>query len=140
MEWMTPKTDWKITYDENGNYLGDYFEAEDYKRMKNNLLVLKEKGEGVFSAMRIPELPDVTIRSYGYASYINAIEESLKVLVESSIDIGLPKTKVWSANSSAPLYSDLNRIESMMASLYELFNMAESGRVKLSFEMGGSEF
>lgn len=37
MEWIEPKTDWKVEYDENGNYIGDYVNAEDVNRMINNL-------------------------------------------------------------------------------------------------------
>lgn len=39
--WKQPKTDWKIEYDENGDYIGDYFEVADYNRIKNNLAYLK---------------------------------------------------------------------------------------------------
>lgn len=37
MEWIEPKIDWKVEYDENGNYIGDYVNAEDVNRMINNL-------------------------------------------------------------------------------------------------------
>lgn len=37
MEWIEPKTDWKVEYDENGNYIGDYVNVEDVNRMINNL-------------------------------------------------------------------------------------------------------
>ena len=140
MAWQTPKTDWKVTYDSNGNYLGDYFEAEDYQRIRGNLLYLKEEGEKIFSAMETPDIPNVTIKSYGYASYINALENSLKEIIASSVNPGIPPTKVWKANGAAPSYTDLNRIESATQFLYDTFNMAKTAFVKLPFEMGGSEF
>lgn len=37
MEWIEPKTDWKVEYDENGNYIGDYLNIADINRMSNNL-------------------------------------------------------------------------------------------------------
>lgn len=37
MEWIEPKTDWKVEYDEKGNYIGDYVNVEDVNRMINNL-------------------------------------------------------------------------------------------------------
>lgn len=40
MEWIEPKTDWKVEYDENGNYIGDYVNAEDLNRITRNLTYL----------------------------------------------------------------------------------------------------
>ena len=37
MEWIEPKTDWKVEYDENGNYIGDYLNVKDLNRMLNNI-------------------------------------------------------------------------------------------------------
>lgn len=140
MAWQTPKTDWKVTYDSNGNYLGDFFEVKDYQRIRGNLLFLKEEGEKIFSAMEIPEIPNVSINSYGYASYINALEKSLEEIIVSSVNPGIPPTKTWKANGAAPSYADLNRIEGATQSLYDTFNMAKTTLVKLPLEMGGSEF
>lgn len=40
MEWIEPKTDWKVEYDENGNYIGDYLNAKDLNRMSSNVSYL----------------------------------------------------------------------------------------------------
>ena len=48
MAWVTPKTDWQASYDENGNYTGDYFNIEDYNRIIGNLTYLKVLADTLF--------------------------------------------------------------------------------------------
>lgn len=140
LAWQTPKTDWKVTYDESGNYQGDYFEAADYQRIKGNLEYLAGLAAPLFGAVTLPAIPDVTEQSYGYASYINALEQSIETLKDATADPGLPATKTWQGNAEAPLWSDLNRIESAILTLYLVYTAAENALPKLSFEMGGSDF
>ena len=40
MEWITPKTDWAARKDAEGKYTGDYFNTEDYNRIKNKIEIL----------------------------------------------------------------------------------------------------
>ena len=140
MAWQTPKTDWAVKYNSAGDYTGDYFEAADYQRIKENLVYLKELGEAVFSAINLPDIPDVTVESFGYASYINALERSLDAIRNATLDPGIPATRTWSDNDTAPLYSDLNRIESATLKFYNIFTATKSALLKLEFAMGGSDF
>lgn len=140
MAWQTPKTDWTVRYDSSGNYVGDYFEAKDYQRIRGNILHLKEMGEATFSVVNLPDIPEVTVASYGFASYMNALERSLDAIKKATLDPGIPATKTWSGNGAAPMYYDLNRIESATLSFYNVFLGIKDSLVKLSFEMGGSEF
>ena len=140
MAWQTPKTDWAVRLDENGNYLGDYFEVSDYHRIKGNLQFLQRYGESLFSEIVLPKIPAVTVESFGYASTINALERSLDAIRDATVNPGIPETKTWSGNSAAPLYSDLNRIEGATLLFYEIFQLTEKNLPKLAFEMGGSDF
>ena len=49
MEWIEPKTDWKVEYDENGNYVGDYFNVQDMNRIYNNLACLTNLVNSIFA-------------------------------------------------------------------------------------------
>ena len=38
MAWQTPKTDWYGSVSSDGTYIGDYFNYNDFNRIKNNLI------------------------------------------------------------------------------------------------------
>ncbi len=138
--WLTPKTDWQVRLDSNGNYIGDYFEAKDYQRIKGNLQFLIEIAQSVFTPFQSPEIPDVTETSFAYVSYINALEQTLEAMRYNSFDPGIGETKTWYGNSATPTFEDLNRIERACLLFYNLFEAQIDTLKKLSFEMGGSEF
>lgn len=140
MAWQTPKTDWAVRYDSSGQYLGDYFEATDYQRIKGNLLYLKEIGERVFNSIPLPDIPDITIASYGYASTIDALERSIDAIRDATVDLEISPTKKWIGNNPAPLYTDLNRIEGTILKFYNVFLQTEEILLKLQFQMNGSDF
>lgn len=141
MAWQTPKTDWAERYAEDGTYAGDYFNASDYQRIKGNLEHLKSMVDSLYTNTgTLPEIPDVTVASFGYASTINALERSLDTLVSVSFDPGIPDTKTWVPNAAGPRSADLNRIESSCLSLYRMLISQAAGQPKLSFELGGSDF
>lgn len=48
MEWIEPKTDWKVEYDEKGNYIGDYLNIVDIKRMINNTEYIVKQCNALF--------------------------------------------------------------------------------------------
>ena len=138
--WAAPKTNWAVRYDENGNYAGDYFEASDYQRIKGNIGVLMEMAQKFYAAVNPPAIPDVTASSYGYASTINVLEQSLLELKNKTFDPGIGTTKTWNGNSPAPQAADLNRIESACLKFYKMFEAQQEVLPKLAFAMGGSEF
>lgn len=127
-------------YDANGDYQGDYFAANDYRRIKGNLEHLFTLAKAFYTIRGFPEIPNVTETSFGYASYINALENALEVLKTQTTNPGIGTTKIWQGNSQAPLYSDLNRIESACLLFYKMYNAQKDALKKLEFEMGGNEF
>lgn len=132
MAWQTPKTDWAARYDTDGRYTGDYFSAGDYQRIRGNLMDLAEQ-----AAAALPDIPDVTTASFGYASSINALERSLDALLAAGIvDLGLEARKTWQANQAAPLAEDLNRIERSCLLLRRALDSQAALQPKLAFDLG----
>lgn len=142
MAWVTPKTDWKESYSETGVYEGDWFNAEDYARIKGNLEYLNDRATEIYSpSSTFPDIPNIDVTSFAYASTIDALERALDDLTTGDrLNPGVPPTKHWGGNDLAPRAEDLNRIESACLLLYELMGKVTAVRVKLSFQMGGSQF
>lgn len=140
MAWQTPKTNWKVTYDTNGNYTGDYFNASDYQRIKGNLLELKNMADELYSEINLPAIPDVTAESFFFETTINALERGIDALDGGTNGILAPETKTWGGNQPAPLAADLNRIESFCLALYSLLRHQASARKKVPFTLGGIQF
>ena len=90
--WKQPKTDWKIEYDENGDYIGDYFEVADYNRIKNNLAYLKELTELLYNTL--PEYIDLGEDvTYGSAeptaSLMKKIQDDLKIINDFTVNVDI---------------------------------------------------
>ena len=91
MSWTTPKTDWTAGYDGN-EYTGDFFNAVDYNRIKNNLIVLHELAERLYKTIPITSLgDDKAVGDYLYADEINNIEEALEKINKNTLNLNFPK-------------------------------------------------
>lgn len=128
--WQTPKTDWVGT---------DDFTFSAYVRIAGNLQAIKELADTMYPPTTLPTLPTLTSASYGYAAYINALEDSLDALAATH-DPGIPARKTWSGNGTAPMAADINRIEQSCLTLYETLLLQQSALAKLPFELKGSAF
>lgn len=139
MAWTTPKTDWAIRYDENGEYLGDFLNVEDYNRICGNLQHIKNefidynKPNIDFKAME-----EITIRSLAYASQWNAIEENLEALIKggSYTPIIISSGKRYVDNGRTIDYTELNRIESLSLQIHELLEIEYKAQRQLEFSLG----
>jgi hypothetical protein len=140
MAWQAPKTDWKVTYDANGNYTGDYFNAVDYQRIKENLLVLKEMADELYAPIALPPIPDVAVGSFFFETIVNALERGIDAIANNTFAMGLFETKTWQGNGAAPLAADLNRIEDACLRLYRMLPLQAATRKKLAFTLGGVQF
>jgi len=138
--WQTPKTDWKVTYDANGNYLGDYFNAEDYQRIKGNLQALRELASELNVNVTLPVIPDITATSLFYETVINALERAIDAIANATVGRHWFETKTWYGNNPAPLAEDLNRIEGACLRLYKWIPIQAAARKKLAFTLGGVQF
>lgn len=87
MAWKQPKTDWAGKSDADGNYTGDYFNADDYNRIKNNIAELCTLANSVY----YPEISiqdadaDKAVGDYLYADEINVLENNLDKICQGTI-------------------------------------------------------
>ena len=74
MAWENPKTDWHSSFDGDGNYTGDHFNASDFNRIKNNLDYLRELASKMFDEFSIVSLA---------SSFLILCESVLFIMVSS---------------------------------------------------------
>jgi hypothetical protein len=138
--WILPKTDWYAKEDSSEPYEGDYFEAKDYQRIKNNLLCLKDIADTMWPPVPLPSIPDVTVTDYAYSNMINALERSLDALANGTFNPGIDARKTWVDNAPGPKAQDLNRIEKSCLKIYETLNAQQKSLPRLAFTLGGVQF
>lgn len=149
VEWITPKTDWKATYNGAGEYEEDFFNIEDYNRIKNNLLYLREIGGelfyplptitvGVDKHLPIAGSPDFDNDNY-FADEINLIEDGLESLDNAIGLFNHGQKKTYYENGSFIGYAELNRIESAELELYTYITDSIKGKTRLAMRFGQRE-
>jgi hypothetical protein len=149
MAWITPKTDWKAEYDGAGEYVADFFNIEDYNRIKNNLMYLREIGGELFYPLPtitvgadkhypIAGSPDFDNDNF-FADEINLIEDGLDALDQA---IGLfqhGNKSTFYENGRFIGFAELNRIESAELELYEYITDSIAGKSHLAIRFGERE-
>ena len=138
--WSKPKTDWSVKTDAEGRYIGDYFNAADYQRIRANLAYLRELAESMYPAIALPVIPDRSVGDGLYTADINAIERSLDELAAGTFDPGIPARKTWASGAPFPLAEDLNRIERSCLQLYNTLTGQQACLPKLAITLGGVQF
>ena len=134
--WITPKTDWKGETI-NGVYQGDYFNAADYNRIKNNLKVLKELVNSIYPEIAFVEMgEDKTSKDFLYADEINRIEENFDSINQASLRGEYGEMSYFYENDSCITYDELNRIESAMLDLYNKLTNQKKGRRSFTWNFG----
>lgn len=134
--WLKPKTDWfgEVT---DGVYHGDRFNAEDYNRIKNNLIELRRMAIEVWKSFEIGDLgEDKTPVEYFYADEINAMEDALKTINENTVKRDYGQNPLFMDNGATPDYRELNRLESAILDLYNRIYYTYSGRRKFVWNFG----
>ena len=140
MEWVTPKTDWQASYDENGNYTGDYFNIEDYNRIIGNLTYLKALADTLFLPFTTADMgSEKTYSSMIYASEINVIENNLEAINQNTYGFNIGEKVSYQVNKGTPLWSELNRIESACLLLYKTMRAHKAALPRLAFTLGGQK-
>lgn len=139
--WLKPKTDWQCRYDEHGNYIGDYFEIEDWRRIIGNLIYLKELAYKMYPVFTFLSMGDK--KEYGdfpYAYEWNAIEQNIEYLIDNTFQFKITNPKTYYDELPTPNYEDLNRIESTSLQIYEVLKGQYDSLPVLAFTLGGDEF
>ena len=123
----TPKIDWKTE---------DYFNIEDYNRIKNNLAYLKEYSLELYNEYEIKDMgSDVTYSDLPYAEMINAIEDNLETIAKNTVNVDIGETRNYSDNDYFPNFEEINRIESGILKIYNYLYGQYHGRNKLRFKL-----
>lgn len=131
MAWIEPKTNWVAT---------DYFNIEDYNRIIGNIAHLKALADDLF--VKLTDLSmgeEKTYLSLIYAREMNNIESSLETLNLETYDFDIGETTEYKANSSTPLYTEFNRIESAILLLYNTMVSHKEALPRLAFTLGGQK-
>lgn len=149
MAWITPKTDWHSTYDGAGEYQEDFFNIEDYNRIKNNLLYLRELATELFYP--IPVITVGADKHYPiagspnfdndnfFADEINKIEDGLEALDNAINLFNHGRKQTFYENGRFIGAAELNRIESAELELYTYITDSIAGKSRLAIRFGERE-
>lgn len=138
---MITKTDWKVSYDSSGNYIGDYFEFTDYNRIKSNYDELFIYINHFFNIQKIDMITINNHSEYPTANLFNSLENNAKNVYNNSVKIyPVYNSKTWYPNQSSPNYEDINRLEKFCGDYNNVFENSYKGLKRLSFKLGGSRF
>lgn len=133
----TPKTNWQGYVDNNGNYIGDRFNAGDFNRIKNNLEYLKELAIKLYDSFSIVSLgADKTPADYFYADEINALEENLDTINKNTLNMSYGTSPVYNDNGNTMDFIELNRLEGAILDLYDKLTNKSNGRRMFTWNFG----
>lgn len=146
MAWTTPKTNWKTEYNNINIYLGDFFNVEDYNRIKNNLQYIDDRARELFynvpvitlgadKHLPIPGSPNFNNDNI-FADEINAIENGLQGIQDAIALYDYGTAKLFYENGAFIDYVELNRLESAMLDLHEHIESSIAGKLRLEFRLG----
>lgn len=129
--WTTPKTDWVAT---------DYFKAEDYNRIMNNILFLKDLATNLFGQFDIDPMDgNKTYTDIPYARNINDIENNLDAINQHTYNLPIGTKMNYVSNGNVPLFTEYNRIESSMLLLYTWFMTNGAITPHIAFTLGNAK-
>lgn len=128
MAWIQPKTDWAIT---------DRFNATDYNRIKNNLNYLHDYAERLYDEFEIIDMgADKGYSDYPYAREINNMEGNLETINLHVYKQNIGSTATFYSNGAFIQWSELNRLESGILSIYSLLSRQQAGLITTEFRLG----
>lgn len=137
MAWTTPKTDWTAGYDTDGEYIGDWFNASDFNRIKNNLEYLRDLAVTMYPEFDINDLgTDRVVGEYPYADEINALEENLVTINTGTINRDYGDSPEYTPNGLIMDINELNRLESAILNIYNILKNQEIGRRMFTWKLG----
>lgn len=126
--WTSPKTNWKSS---------DYFNIEDYNRIKNNLDYIHVMALELYSEFPFAEMgEDKTYSDYYYADEINRFESNLEGINTGTFPRSIGESVTYYDNQPFIDYIELNRIEAGIYAIYKILYGQSKGRRRLSFRLG----
>ena len=128
--WQQPKTEWQA---------GDYFNIQDYNRIKNNLDELRTMALELWPDFEYEEMgEDKSYQDYSfYADEINKFENNLDHICAGTYPFKIGEKKQYGDNQPFIKWDELNRIESACLKLYLNIRSGMDSRPTLEFTLGG---
>jgi hypothetical protein len=140
MAWVTPKTNWSASVDADGNYAGDFFNIEDYNRIKNNISELRSMAIELYPTFGITDMGvDKSYTGYPYADEINTLTANIDMINSKTYPLNLGTRVLYYDNSKFIGFEDLNRIENACLNLYKTISAQNNSRRRLAFYLGRKE-
>lgn len=131
MAWTEPKTNW--TKD-------DFFNIEDYRRITNNIMYLKDFLDSLFYGLSDLQLmSEKNISEPIYAREINDIENNVELLNIETYKLEIGETKEYFPNQRTMDFNELNRIEKAMFDIYTKMKKHKELLTRLSFRLGNQK-
>lgn len=131
MAWTEPKTNW--TKD-------DFFNIEDYRRITNNIMYLKDFLDSLFYGLSDMQLmSEKNISEPIYAREINDIENNIELLNIETYKLEIGETKEYFPNQRTMDFNELNRIEKTMFDIYTKMKKHKELLTRLSFRLGNQK-
>jgi hypothetical protein len=115
----------------------DYFNIEDYNRIKNNIQWIKDFSTNLYKDYEIIDMgSDATYDGLPYADLINNLEINLETIAHKTIPAAFTGVTVqFSENGNFIDHIELNRLETICKSLHDLLDGQFHGRPRLSFKL-----
>lgn len=145
MEWIEPKTDWKVEYDENGNYIGDYVNAEDVNRMINNLKNIAAQIRQILFSNHVFEveyLPDVIRGDILDRVYFKSLQDTIGSMLVCIYDIEATKlfnqyiASAMDNTVTLPTWEWYNAVERITKMLNNDIKRIQNDKRKLKYRLG----
>lgn len=144
MEWIEPKTDWKVEYDENGNYIGDYLNAKDLNRISSNVSYLIRECESLYETNNLfDDIPPYTatigeILDINILLYLTYTIQGVNRFVRSEEVKDIINTRVLniSQDSQTPTWEFYNAVERITKLEHEQMVKVANDKRKLKYQFG----
>ena len=131
MSYQIPKTNWKPT---------DFFNVEDYNRIKGNIKEVHALAVTVYPSFLIEDMGgDATYVTIPRAEDFNHFETNLCRIRDRTYPFFEGKPPMWCPNQPAPSYKDFNRWEQNLKIMYDSLYWQDKNRKMLSFTLNGGD-
>ena len=145
MEWIEPKTNWKVEYDDKGNYIGDYVNAEDVNRMINNLKNIAVRIRQILFSNHVFDveyLPDVIRGDIIERVYFKSLQDTIGTMLMYIYDIEATKLfnqyviNTMDNTVMLPTWEWYNAVEKITKMLNDDINRIQNDKRKLKYRLG----
>lgn len=143
MEWIEPKIDWKVEYDEKGNYIGDYLNAKDLNRISSNVSYLIRECESLYETNNLfDDIPPYTatigeILDINILLYLTYTIRGVNRFVRSKEVTDIIKTKVLNiSRDQTPTWEFYNAVERITKLEHEQMVKVANDKRKLKYQFG----